>query len=272
MFKKAILFFCLITAIAACNSSAPSPEAATIEDSLGKTPATTTHTNAYVASVEKAHQKAIFLKQEAIQFDITLRFGGKERLKGTMTFTTDSGKGLLDLEGGEKIYYNGDKIFIAPDNDKIASARFSAYTWSYFFLLPYKLSDSGTVWEDYQPDTLAGATYLAQKLSFEAGTGDAPDDWYITYVNQETNLIDIAAYIVTAGGTSQEEAEVDPHAIEYTNYTTINGVPIAQDWKFWEWRTEGGLTKQLGDANLTNIRFVDLTADFFTPPNDFVAH
>ena len=114
-----------------------------------------------------------------------------------------------------------------------------------------------------------GENYLTHKLSFEAGTGDAPDDWYVLYADEDSQLLQVAAYIVTAG-QSQEEAEEDPHAIEYLNYQTVDGVPFATEWKFWGWRTEEGLTDQLGSANVSNIKLLDDTGDVFTPPADFV--
>jgi len=39
---------------------------------------------------------------------------------------------------------------------------------------------------------------------------------------------------------------------------------------FWEWRKEGGLTCELGEAAVSNVRFVDTTVETFLAPNDFV--
>ena len=206
--------------------------------------------------VENAHKKETFLKRNAIQFDLQLFFGGTERFKGTITWATNSSKGLLAYSDGRTISVEGNEIEVSDTSMSMESARFTAYTWSYFFMLPYKLNDPGTKWNDYPDKDLNGETYAVEKLTFEAGTGDAPDDWYIVYANTETMLTKVAAYIVTAG-QSVEEAEVDPHAIEYKNYKEIEGVPIAHDWVFWAWRESGGLTEELGNANLSNIQFVE---------------
>lgn len=220
--------------------------------------------------LEAAHQKEAFRSHTAIQFDLQLFFGGTERLNGTLTLTTDSGKGVIALKNGEKVYFQNDQVYHAPDSERAGRARFDAYTWSYFFLFPYKLSDAGTHWTDYPDKELNGSTYLAEKLSFSPGTGDAPDDWYIAYAEPESQLIEVAAYIVTAG-QSQAEAEEDPHAIQYLNYEEVDGVPIAREWKFWAWRTDEGLTEQLGEATLKSVSFVEPEAGFFTPPADYVA-
>jgi hypothetical protein len=225
--------------------------------------------NPYVAAVEEAHQRTAFLAQEAIQFDIVLTFGGKERVNGTITALTNSTKARIDYKDGRVLIYDGEKVY-AADAENAANKRFAAYTWPYFFLFPYKLSDKGTIWNPYEKNMLNEHTYRAQKLTFEAGTGDDPNDWYITYANPENNLIEAAAYIVTAGGASQAEAERDPHAIVYSNYQEVDGIPIAHQWAFWGWRVELGLTRQLGAATLSNFQFVKEKAARFARPEGYV--
>ncbi len=226
------------------------------------------NTNAFVAAVEEAHQWQEFRDQEAVKFDIVLLFGGKERVNGSITALTNSTKARIDYNNGQSLIYDGDKVY-AIDAENEGSKRFAAYTWPYFFLFPYKLSDDGTKWTAFEQTTLNDKSYKTQKLSFEAGTGDDPNDWYIAYANPENNLVEVAAYIVTAGKT-QEEAEEDPHAISYHDYKEVNGIPIAHAWKFWGWRTDAGLTNQLGEATITNVRFVPVTEDLFAKPDGYV--
>ena len=226
-------------------------------------------TPSYVDKVQKAHAHQGFLKKPVVQFDFQLTFGGKERMKGTITLLTNSNMGKIALENGQKIIYHKDRVFYSPDMDKKPqSIRFDAYTWPYFFLLPYKLSDPGTVWQDYPNNELNGKTYDAQKLSFEPGTGDAPDDWYILYADSQSYLIDVAAYIVTAN-KSQAKAEEDPHAIQYLDYQPVEGIPIATRWLFWEWREAGGLTKELGSASISNLHFIEVEEGLFEVPEGF---
>lgn len=220
--------------------------------------------------IEKAHSKAEFLSREAVQFDIILEFGGTERLNGTMTLATNSSKGLIEYKDGRELYYDQDIVYVDSTTENTASARFAAYTWSYFFLFPYKLTDPGTHWSDEVAVTLNDEVYNSQKLTFDEGVGDAPDDWYITYSDSKTNLMKVAAYIVTAGGSTVEEAEVDPHAISYHDYKDIDGVALAHSWKFWEWREDSGLTRQLGKADLSNFQFLNYEEIDLSPPNDFI--
>lgn len=265
MTLRTLLLALSIFSLAACGET-PAPEAATEESTEKVAPATP---KTFSEKVETAHHKSDFLERAAIQFDLQLFFGGSERLNGTLTLSTDSRQALIATKDGKKIYVQDDKVFFSPETTNTKGTRFSAYTWPYFFLLPYKLNDGGTVWNDYPDKTLNDSPYLTGKLSFQPGTGDAPDDWYIIYADTETLLTEVAAYIVTAG-KSQEEAEEDPHAIQYLEYETVDGVPIATQWKFWGWQSDQGLTDQLGEATISNISFVDPAADFFTPPADFI--
>lgn len=221
----------------------------------------------FVAPIEKAHHKKVFLQQDAIQFDIDLSFGGKKRLEGTITTSTNSNKGMIKLKSGEEIYVDKDNVFCSEGLKGAKKVRFDAYTWTYFFLFPTKLSDKGTKWTDYTPKESADSFYTHQ-LSFEANTGDDPEDWYVVYADKETNLIHYAAYIVTANKT-KEEAEKDPHAIKYTDYQSIEGIPIAHTWTFWGWRSEEGLTKQLGEGKISNVKFVKGFSEKFAIPDTY---
>lgn len=260
---KHLLFVTLIAAFV-CSCNAPEIKKEETPESKETIPTKKHADNIIIMDVENAHKLADFQGKSNISFDIELTFGGSKRLNGTITLSTDSRKGKIINEDKSEIIYSDNKVFTSSPEMNQKSARFSAYTWPYFFLFPYKLSDDGTIWNSFENQSLNGTDYDTQKLTFESGTGDAPDDWYILYADTQTNLTRFAAYIVTAGGSSQEEAEEDPHAIEYLDYKLIDGIPISHEWKFWAWRTEDGLTDQLGFAKISNVKFLKVEDDFYS--------
>jgi len=220
-------------------------------------------------NIETAHQKEAFLQNEAITFDAVISFGGNEVFNANITITTLSDLAKITYQNGDEIYVNQQDIFVSPSLEKNPGVRFHAYTWTYFFLFPYKLNDSGTQW-DYNFNTNETKTpFTTAKLSFEANTGDAPDDWYITYSDAKTNVLSHIAYIVTAGKT-KAEAEADPHAIKYIDYTTIDGVPFAKKWEFYEWNLNDGLTNKLGSGEISNITFVKNFRSGFSIPKNYI--
>jgi hypothetical protein len=58
------------------------------------------------------------------------------------------------------------------------------------FPFPHKLSDPGTIWNEYDNKEKDATNYLTEKLTFKSGTGDAPDDWYVVYADKKTNLLE----------------------------------------------------------------------------------
>ncbi len=216
----------------------------------------------FVDQVETAHAKTSFLENPSVQFDLQLFFGGQKQLDARITTLTNSGKIRMDIKNGVSLFFDGNDIYQTPANVNYPGARFDILTWSYFFLFPYKLSDPGTRWLDYPNRTLNGQDYLVKKLTFEENIGDSPDDWYVVYVDPEKQRIRYAAYIITLY-KSQQVAEEDPHAIEYTDYRMVNNIPIAHQWTFWEWRENEPLGKKLGTAKLSQIQFKNLSADFY---------
>ena len=223
----------------------------------------------FVQKSTKAHNMSEFYRKEAISFDLNLIMGGTPRIQGKLTLLTNSSKGIFELSDGNTIIYNNGKVYHSPNIDKPEKVRFNAYTWSYFFLFPYKMADKGTVWSDFPTKKMSGTEYNVNKLTFEANTGDAPDDWYVVYTDKESNLVATAAYIVTFS-KSQAEAEQNPHAISYSKYKEINNIPIATEWIFSNWNEAEGVLDTIGTGTLSNIKFVTPPASLFEPKTDFI--
>ena len=257
---KYILLFVSFLSLVSCGDDMP------IEKSPTHVPAVEEReVNEFVMHTEMAHKKYAYQAKGAISFDLRLVFREKERLNAHFTLLTDGSKGRIDRNDGISMVYDGMDSWVIADSTVDSDMRFDIYTWTYFFALPYKLSDEGTKYTSFDNDSLNGEIYATQKLSFEAGTGDAPDDWYILYADKETELLEVAAYIVTAGQTV-EEADQDPHAIKYQDYADVDGIPIATNWTFWGWQKDKGLTESLGYAELTNVQFETPVTERFKKP------
>lgn len=217
-------------------------------------------------NIEEAHNKVAFMSKEAISFDIVLKFGGNTRLDGKVSMTTNSSKVRLDRSDGTSIVYDGNKVMISPDTAKIDGARFDVFTWQYFFAQPFKLTDPGTVWEEQGKKVLDSIKYDTAKLSFRSNVGDSPDDWYVIYKDTVTQRLKAAAYIVTFN-KEQEKAEEDPHAIVYTNYKSIDQVPFATEWSFYNWNDKNGIQEKLGEATISKIEFFNPSKEYFEAPD-----
>ena len=217
-----------------------------------------------INALEKAHNKKAFLDKEVIKFDIDLNFGGNDRLDGTIYMSTDSKYVRIDKTDGTSLLFDGQNVWMTPDTADDQGARFDMFTWSYFFALPYKLQDPGTITE-LQKNTNEQDII---RLTFENGTGDAPDDWYEIYTNEGSKLIDYAGYIVTYGGTPADKAEQNAHAIGYEGYQKVDNITIAHRWKFYNYSNTVDTSSVIGTAVLTNLEFIKLDLSLFTKPNN----
>jgi len=217
-----------------------------------------------VQSMLDAHAVAAFRQKEAIGMDITLYWGGQQRMEARLTTLTNSGKIRMDRSDGASLIYDGEQVYLSPDTAEWGRARFDIFTWHYFMMAPFKFNDPGTNWEDMGTMPMDSAASIpAAKLTFESGTGDAPDDWYITYQDTQSELLKAMAYIVTYSAT-QEEAEEEPHAIEYADYQSVDGIPVSREWHFRMWNEEEGMGEQIGRAVIRNVSF-ESNPDFSVP-------
>jgi len=221
----------------------------------------------FAKGIESAHNKTDWDNKRAVSFDISLSFGGQERLNGKVTSLTNSSKIRIDKKNDTQLIYDGNKVYLCPANAEAKGARFDMFTWQYFFSIPFKLTDPGTKWETLESVELNGNPYDLGKLSFEKNIGDAPDDWYVIYQERQSGLLHAAAYIVTFG-TEQEKAEQNPHAIVYSNYKVVEGIPIATKWFFHNWNSTEGFGDQLGEATISNVVFFNAKDSLFEKPEN----
>ncbi len=217
----------------------------------------------FTTAIENKHQKKIFMSKKYVTYDIDIKFGGNSHLVGTIIQEPGGGKIKITKKDGTIILFDGTNVYGKgiPAKAK-GGARFDIFTWSYFLGLPYKLNDEGTIWSDFSDQKWGKGKLKSGKLAFKSGTGDAPDDWYVVYKNEE-NVIEGAAYIVSFG-KGKKAAEKEPHAIKYNNYITVDNVPVSTNWTFHMWSLKDGYTDTIGEVQLKNIKFTD-KADFTIP-------
>lgn len=100
-----------------------------------------------------------------------------------------------------QIGFDGKDVWVAPNKmayrEGKRSARFYHNLNFYFFAIPFVLADPGINYEVLDTASIAGETYDLLKISYDPGTGDAPDDYYICYFDRETHQLEWLRYTVT---------------------------------------------------------------------------
>lgn len=210
----------------------------------------------FAETVERAHGLEAWRSQPAFEAALAVEFGGRPVLQAKLLFPTDLGAARLDLTDGTAVVFDGAHAWVSPASSPVTRARFHALTWAYFVAAPMKLRDPGTHLEPLGQRQLQGETFEAARLTFEPGTGDSPEDWYVLYRDARTGLLRAMAYIVTYG-RSAAEAAAEPHAITYHDFVDVEGVQIATTWRLWNWSEAEGITGEaVGRGTLAEPRFV----------------
>ncbi len=215
----------------------------------------------YVSNMETAHQKVKLLQNGIVCFNLDMTFGSRNTKMKIFSTPTSSSIRVDKKNGASTVMINGE-IFTDADSTLWRNEKFGIYTYQYFFMAPYKFSDDGTIWTRLSDAEMEGENTKRAKLTFESGTGDAPDDWYIVHSDPTSNRVKYIGYIVTGGGTSVEEAEQNAHAIKYSNYKMVAGVPIAHKWEFFDYSQDDGLGEKIGEGLIKNVEMMDEVDQF----------
>jgi len=219
----------------------------------------------FAKAISEAHHRSEWYAKGAVETGIRLGMGEKVRFSGKLDMLTHGGMTKLTVDGGTTLGFDQEGAWIAPAESDFEKPRFHSLTWSYFLAAPFKLEDPGAKIEPTGKKMLNGKEYETAKLTFDPGTGDAPDDWYLLYQDSETGRLAAMAYVVTYKGMAKPKDKEEPHAITYEDYQSVDGVPVPMHWKFWNWSENGGLGDQLMEMKLSDFKFVspkeiDLTA------------
>ncbi len=220
--------------------------------------------------IGKAHGDDAYRSHAALRADVTVTFGGQVMLQGTMTFDTPVGKSRIETTDGAVMVFDGHDAWVTPIDAPIppGMARFHLLTWPYFIAAPFKLADPGTHIDDAGLKPLDVHHILPTgKLTFAAGTGDSPDDWYLVYRDPDTDRLAAMAYIVTYGKDTHD-AEKEPHVAVYEAFEEVDGVTLVTRMSMWNWDSQiGRVGEMLGKMELTNYRFVEPDEGAFTKPD-----
>lgn len=188
--KKIILLLSISLFILACQNEKKESSTTQAEETSKEEPKkeNSSAEERFAKSIESSHQIANFKKQEMVQFNLDLSFGGKETMKAKVTMLTNSSKIKVEKSDGTILLYDGENVSLFPKDNNYDKARFDIFTWAYFFSLPFKLTDPGTQWQDLQERKINGISYDTAKLTFSEETGDAPDDQMIGILYMQTKI------------------------------------------------------------------------------------
>ena len=130
----------------------------------------------------------------------------------------------------------GRQAWIVPSAEAFPStARFWALTPYFFLGMPFVAADPGTHYERLADAELDGVMHRLVKLTYEDGTGDAPDDYYVLYLHPDTHRLTALRYVVSYPGFFAPGAHSPEKLMRFTEPTTAAGLLLATRLDTYAW-------------------------------------
>jgi hypothetical protein len=291
-FKTSLLFTFVIAASTSCNSG--SEEKETISNPVEVKADLVKKPESWIKDrVEKAEKKLNSTEGGKLVWQCMEAHGGLENWfnKGGLSFRFDyvplgdgtarktisqidtwSNKAVHQdvLDNDDTFGWDGENAWLHR-NDTLQfpyDVRFWALTPYYFLGQPFIFDGDGVKIEKIADDTLSGVVYDAVKITFEAGTGDAPDDYYINLYDKETHLLNALKYIVSYpsyfkdGGHSPEKTMVLFDQVE------VDGIKLPTRYETYKLsEVKGELGEKVTDVQVSQISFLpNLENSYFDMP------
>jgi hypothetical protein len=123
--------------------------------------------------------------------------------------------------------WTGNEAWInPPDAPQRPNPRFWALTPYYFIGIPFVFADINANFEKLNDGMdFEGTLYDQVKVTFNPGTGDAPDDYYIVLIHPETKLVGGARYVVTSPIVARNGPGPEK-LITLENYKLLDGIHL----------------------------------------------
>lgn len=164
-------------------------------------------------------------------------------------------------EGADATFaWDGSTTWIRPSEEAFPSPAFWATTPYYFVAIPWVLADPGTVHtvEGEQtlthPETGDSIDTVAVRVTYESGTGEAPDDFYIAHMDPQTHQLLALRYIVTSPVLFPDGRPDAPQTVLFYSQhePTEDGLVIPRHYDGYHWR-DGAPADRKSTVTVSNI-------------------
>lgn len=165
--------------------------------------------------------------------------------------------------------WNGTTAWVkAKDSTAFAyDTKFWALTPIYFLGQPFILDGQGVNLELLPQKVYKEKNNDVVKVTFDAGIGDAPDDYYILYFDADSHQLSVIRYIVSYPAYFKDGGHLPEKFMDLSEYKTVDGITFPTLYKT-HWLLENQapgeyITKiEVSDIEFTN----NLEDNFFNAP------
>lgn len=165
--------------------------------------------------------------------------------------------------------FNGSIAWIVPGPEAFPiTPRFWATTPYYFVGIPFVLADPGVRFAQLKDGSLDGETYHIVKATFEAGTGDSPDDYYVLYIHPRTFRVGAIRYIVAYPGMFEPGQHSPEKLMRYDDQRQVDGLWFAHRLDTYRWGPDG-IGEKVTEISVSEVGLgAPIPGRAFEPPVD----
>jgi hypothetical protein len=164
--------------------------------------------------------------------------------------------------------WNGEKLWVTDTSAFAYNTRFWAMTPYFFMGQPFALDGEGVNLEMLPQKEHKNQTQDVVKVTFDAGTGDAPDDYYILYFNTDSHQLSVIRYIVSYPGYFPKGKHTPEKFMELIGKQNVNGIVLPKGYKTYMLAENELPGKHVTNITLSEVEFLPETkAAYFEKPD-----
>lgn len=198
-----------------------------------------------------------------VEFDQTWT-SAKGVKKDHQLFDLHSRSGLITSDQYSLGAANGE-VWVKPALDALGGTPPRFYMWTpfYFFGMPFVFADPGAKQEALGKKMFQGQEYEAVKITFQKGTGDSSDDFYVAYVDPTSQQLKLVSYVVTSALVRKGRPidQLEPHALVFQEWQEAGGLRVPKRGSFYKWANENVEGEPLGVMEFSNVQFSEKPPD-----------
>jgi len=157
------------------------------------------------------------------------------------------------------------EVWITPALDALGGTPPRFYMWTpfYFFGMPFVFADPGATQESLGRKSFQGREYDTNRITFKSGTGDSPEDYYVTHVDPDSAQLKLVEYVVTFPSIRKNKPleQLEPHAILFEEWQEADGLLVPKAASFYNWKNGNIEGEPLGRLTFSAVRFMAATPD-----------
>ena len=160
----------------------------------------------------------------------------------------------------------------AKDSTTFAyDTKFWALTPLYFLAQPFVLDGAGVNLELLPKTTYKEKSQDVVKVTFDAGTGDAPDDYYILYFEADSHELSVIRYIVSYPKYFKDGGHLPEKFMEVIGKNKIDGILFPTGYKTHWLVADNQPGEYITKIDVSDIKFEgELAKDYFDMPADAI--